>query len=445
MRTLQRFNLEVSYFLPALLFSRRWAPEGENAAYLHAWYRNAVRRRLRQKNPLVRVLLLGLWPVLTLLALVWFLVKNGPAIRRRTGRGLFAQARDQVRLAVRSGIQPARYYIYELFRPELAAGAGRYLLRFQVKPDAIYAELRRYSKAKGDNTLNDKLEFHSFCRNHGLRSAPVLGVAEAGSLRWLEAENGAPPARDLFLKPRQSRGGRGTGRWAFAGGRYSDAGGRVLDAAGLLAHIRSLSEAQPYLVQERLVNHPEVRKRNAGALSTVRVLVCWDEEGRPEVVHAYMRMSCDATKVVDNVHAGGLAAPVDIATGRLGRATDLGLSARLGWFDQHPVTGARVLDFEVPFWEETKALALRAHAALGVFCVAGWDMGILEDGPCLVEGNHGPCVDSTQRMLAKPIGNERFGRLLAFHLRRAEAGEPPPSRPAEVVSAQLAAGEASSA
>ena len=147
-----------------------------------------------------------------------------------------------------------------------------------------------------------------------------------------------------------------------------------------------------------------------------------DETGKAEVVHAYMRMSSDPTSVVDNVHAGGLAAAVDIETGRLGPATNLGLDARMGWFDAHPALGTSIVGFEVPDWDRTKALCTRAHECLGIYLVAGWDVGVLEDGPCLVEGNHGPCMDSTQRMLLKPIGSERFGELLRHHLERATRG-----------------------
>jgi hypothetical protein len=46
----------------------------------------------------------------------------------------------------------------------------------------------------------------------------------------------------------------------------------------------------------------------------------------------------------------------------------------------------------------------------------GWDIAVLEDGPCVIEGNRGPDIDIHQRTCRGPIGNGRFGELLAFNL-----------------------------
>jgi hypothetical protein len=136
---------------------------------------------------------------------------------------------------------------------------------------------------------------------------------------------------------------------------------------------------------------------------------------------AFFRMAIGGNVVVDNLHAGGIAAAIDLATGAMLPATNLGTDARLGWLDRHPDTGAAIAGRVLPLWDDVRSLAVAAHRAFPDRVVVGWDVGILPEGPILVEGNSAPDVDIMQRPPAAPLGSGRFGELLAFHLRRCGA------------------------
>jgi hypothetical protein len=140
-------------------------------------------------------------------------------------------------------------------------------------------------------------------------------------------------------------------------------------------------------------------------------------------MHAVLRMARAPGIVVDNFHAGGIAARVDLQTGEVGPATDLGTNRGTQWWETHPVTGARIRGRRVPMWDEVIDLVLRAHAAFPDQIVIGWDVAILRYGPRLIEGNKSPDLDIIQRTGREPIGNSRFGVLLAYHLRRALSQE----------------------
>jgi hypothetical protein len=72
-------------------------------------------------------------------------------------------------------------------------------------------------------------------------------------------------------------------------------------------------------------------------------------------------------------------------------------------------------------WPEALALVTRAHAAFADRVLIGWDVGLMSDGPELVEGNGAPDLDIIQRTHREPLGNARLGQLLAFHLGRLTA------------------------
>jgi hypothetical protein len=129
-------------------------------------------------------------------------------------------------------------------------------------------------------------------------------------------------------------------------------------------------------------------------------------------------MSINPSSAVDNLHAGGIASIVDLKSGRLGPASDLGVGPNFVWHDRHPLSGKPITGRELPFWKEAMELAVGAHDAFSEWVVIGWDIAILADGPCLIEGNKGPDVDIIQRCGRGPIGDGRFGALLAYNLER---------------------------
>ncbi|MET1028099.1 MAG: sugar-transfer associated ATP-grasp domain-containing protein [Dongiaceae bacterium] len=121
--------------------------------------------------------------------------------------------------------------------------------------------------------------------------------------------------------------------------------------------------------------------------------------------------------VVDNFHAGGIAAAVDLKTGRLGSATDLGNDQAFGWVDAHPANGAPIQGRILPHWQDALALVRAAHGrAFSDRAMLGWDIAITDKGPMIVEGNGGPDLDIIQCVCGIPVGYDRFGELMVEHL-----------------------------
>lgn len=230
---------------------------------------------------------------------------------------------------------------------------------------------------------------------------------------------GGLPRRNLFTKPNDALQGRGTDRWPYDGTAegpgWTGEDGRRRTEAELLAEFAELSRPRGLLVQEQLRNHPALARLAPGALSTVRVLTLRGLDGRVRVITAVAKLP-GGDAPTDHMGRGGVAAPVDLATGRLGQAVGKG-KPFLAPVDVHPRTGAAIAGFQLPLWEEAKALAVRAHEALDRLVCVGWDVAILEDGPVIIEGNDNPGHTSSQSPTGVPLGETEVVPTLAARLR----------------------------
>lgn len=343
-------------------------------------------------------------PLAVPLAALWFTLRNGRMIHRREGKTPSAQFIEQLRLYLAAGIVGPWYYILSLHR-DGQRRAPTFLQRCETKR-GVYALL----KDANASPIGDKQAFAEACASAGLRCVKCELLVDDQLL-----DPDALPDADLFVKPVTGCGGKGAERWDKTGPRTWTNGRSSLCASQLLRHLKSRGER---LVVQRLVRaHPALANLTAGALPTVRALTILDERGRPELVGAVFRMSIGSNRTVDNIHAGGLACAISLPDGRLGIASDLGSDAGLGWHERHPTTGGRITGFELPYWEEVKSLAARAHLAFRDRTIIGWDIAIDCDGPLIVEGNRGPDVDLMQRFM--DVGfceHHRFGELMAYHL-----------------------------
>lgn len=394
--------------------------DGTPACYLHRRFQQYDWQR---HNFLVRALMCagfvaGMPLVLGSIAVRTAL--HGSRVWRQEGKGRLRQAGEQIALWLTKGVLPLSYYVFEFHRDDARARALDYLYRHETKR-GVYPILRwSFASAETTEALRNKALFAQRCQQHGIPAIPVLFTAVRGEITRLDMDEPGLPRCSLFLKPLSGAGGRGAAVWTYAGnGSYWNASAGALSDAALIDHLAKLSQREAYVGRAYVSNHPVIAEVSSGALCTVRVLTCLDENNMPEATHAVLRMARTQGIAVDNFHAGGIAARVGLETGLVGMATDLGKSRHTQWWETHPTTGAKILGRQIPMWDQVIELACRAHAAFADQVAVGWDVAVLKDGPQLVEGNKGPDLDIIQRTSREPIGNSRFGVLLAHHLRRA--------------------------
>lgn len=358
----------------------------------------------------------AVWPLVILAAsLCRDLPRHCARAKAASGRSRLGQLVDHLRIGMQSNLWPHQYYAFELFRPELRHRGYEYLRRIETKR-ALYKLVR--IDHREEDRFRDKLRFFLACQRAGIRSAPVLMEVEDGRIGF--PAEGAPvlPAADLFVKPQAGRGGRGATMFRHEAGRHVSGPHQAATAAELVQALKALYGDTPVIVQPRLLPHPALQDLALSALPTVRIVTVSNEAGDGEFVGAAFRVASNASSIIDNFHAGGLAAAVDGATGRLGPATDMGTGVGSAWHSRHPVTGIQIEGRTLPLWPAVVRLAETAHSLLADRVVLGWDIAMLADGPCIVEANSFPDLNILQRSGLAPLGNGRLGQLMLHHIRR---------------------------
>ncbi len=312
-------------------------------------------------------------------------------LRHRPAFNLPRRVIEQWRLLLSNSITAEDYYLFALDRHDLPWARKREFLG--------QMERRRWQEQLSVGLYgfftHDKLITKRFLAHAGLpvpQLAAVIGRsgrAETGQplstpdeLRhWL----GDAAPEPVVFKPVLGSRGDGVlilGERGAARARWHRVPGQSIDVDGIVNHVFR-GRGDPYvLVEERLHPHPELTVFSADVLHTARILTTLD--GDAQVIAAALRIGLgDAS--VDNFSKGNLAAPIDLATGGLGRAVYK--RQRAARLVEHPVTGARIEGRKVPDWDRTVAMLRIAALATPFNPVQGWDVAFTSSGPVIVEAN----------------------------------------------------------
>lgn len=146
------------------------------------------------------------------------------------------------------------------------------------------------------------------------------------------------------------------------------------------------------LLEVFIRQHPAMAAVNPTSVNTVRfVTACLN--GQVMLVGAGLRCG-GKDAYVDNFHKGGIAYPLDVASGVVtGMGQDL---MGRGGVIRHPSTGHVMPGFQVPFWDQVVQAVTKAARMLPQVGYVGWDVAITEDGPEFIEGNNCSQVDLIQ-------------------------------------------------
>lgn len=145
------------------------------------------------------------------------------------------------------------------------------------------------------------------------------------------------------------------------------------------------------LIEDCIQQHPKMDKLNPSSVNTIRIItVTW--QGVTDIVAAVLRIGVG--NHVDNFSAGGIAAPIDIATGEIYQSA-VSKTGSLT-YEIHPITHEKIKGFTIPYWDEVINIVEETSKIIPEVRTVGWDIAITKDGPELVEGNDNWNKDSFQ-------------------------------------------------
>ncbi|ODT23290.1 MAG: flagellar biosynthesis protein [Microbacterium sp. SCN 69-37] len=140
------------------------------------------------------------------------------------------------------------------------------------------------------------------------------------------------------------------------------------------------------LIEERIVQHPDLEAIAPGTANTTRVTTFVKDDGAVEIIN--MAQKFGRGQVSDQASFGGFYT----ALHEDGRAMGMGYSTAGELFETHPDTGFRIADYRLPMMEEVRALITDVALVIPEVRYVGWDVVVTPTGPILVEGNWGAGV-----------------------------------------------------
>lgn len=349
-------------------------------------------------------------------------VKDSGLHFKRTGGeypSIVRRLSEQAGLMLLNAITVSDYYYFGLYRSDKSWREKRQYV-------GHYLVGRTYGAINSPSVefvLKDKVVFRQICAANRLPMVEVLGTYSEHDIKlpWSHIPNIdalrdfllRDGAENVFIKPSGAQEGAGV----LSLGKRLDATGweslplrSRVSIEQVIAHVQADWADMDWLIERRALPHPEMAEVIPNICSTVRLITLNNRKLGPRILGALVRFGT-GDSAADNHKGSGLVAMVDLETGVIGKC--LNASHGIAEFcTSHPRTGVPITGRMVPDWERVKDLAIESAKVFGYFNCVGWDVGVTDKGPVLIEGNGRSGLSSMQILSDKGLLAGPFGDVL---------------------------------
>ena len=162
-----------------------------------------------------------------------------------------------------------------------------------------------------------------------------------------------------------------------------------------------------FLIEELIVQDDKMNELYPGSINTIRMITI-SKNNRSTILAAYLRVG-NNNKFVDNFNSGGMVVPIDVKTGIINYPA---LDKNSVLYERHPQTNTNIIGFQIPTWDEVVKFGEQLALVEKEMGMIGWDIGLSNNGPLVVEGNEYPGHDIYQ---LPPHRTNNIGMLPRFY------------------------------
>ncbi len=344
---------------------------------------------------------------------------NSIWVRARTGKSRIQQFLEALEIRFGPGkVGIGDYYDLHLFDPQLFTRSERLRVagwRKQIEID------KALNKSEWRGFANDKFIFTQILERASIPVIPINAIyceggrSAAGVTTLINAQQLVQflthdAKYPIFAKPSNSCSGHYAMR--IEGFEVSTMTLRLSsgDSMSFEEFHQTIVREDPlgHLFQPCLVSHSKIRTIVGNKASTIR-LVIHIREGNAEAISGMWRLPV-GNVMNDNFgmgSQGNMAAYPEIDSGKVSFAIR-GVGREMTHETVHPDTGVSFKDFEIPFWHEARALALKASALFPGLSLQHWDLAVCDNGVMAMELNVNGGLAIRQMAQGKGILDGRF-------------------------------------
>lgn len=322
----------------------------------------------------------------------------------------------------KTGLHPREYYDFELYAPRYSAEErmqfvgtkGSRKLNARLSPEGV---------RQHDDFMNDKVMLSSFLSGLGLRATETQAVVDnrrlfgripvlrdLDAIRTFLTERAQYP---IFAKP--AVGSLSVGSALITG---VEEGGKTLrlgngETVALDEFAQEILDdhgKRGFLFQTAVRQHPKLTEMAGPALGTIRTVTVTENADRPSVLYVLWKIPSPRAMSDNFWQDGSMLANIDINTGEI-VSCRIGTGLDTDYIQNHPTTGKPIVGTRIPYWTELKELAEKAHALFPNSGVLGWDIGMSDEGPVIVECNNSPFHTLYQLATGEGVKNPRFAAV----------------------------------